>query len=106
MRVYVAGPMTGYPELNEPAFRKAQTYIESLGHEAVVPHDLHPVEDWNSNPQQIVLDDVKGLLSCQRIFMLRGWELSKGAKAEHAIAVWLDMSIWYQTQPTQEVTLT
>jgi len=36
------------------------------------------------------------LMLCTHIYMLRGWERSKGARAEHAVAVWIGLEIMYQ----------
>ena len=36
------------------------------------------------------------LVDCDAIYMLRGWENSKGARAEHAVAVWVGLDIMYQ----------
>jgi hypothetical protein len=36
------------------------------------------------------------LIDSDAIYMLRGWEQSKGARAEHAVAVWIGLEIIYQ----------
>jgi len=39
MRIYIAGPMTGLPEFNYPAFNAAAEYLRSLGHHVENPAD-------------------------------------------------------------------
>ena len=104
-RLYIAGPMTGYPSCNLDAFNTAEKYwrmqdfdvcnpatkqgedLEGMtGHEPLLPDDL----------KKIVKQDLEMLQSCTHIYMLRGWEKSVGARAEHAVAVWLGLHITYQ----------
>ena len=40
MRIYISGPMTGKPDLNEPLFRSTEKRLRELGHEVFNPCDL------------------------------------------------------------------
>jgi hypothetical protein len=40
MKVYLAGPMTGYPRWNFDAFDEAARQLRSDGHDVVSPHEL------------------------------------------------------------------
>ena len=42
MKLYIAGPMTGYVNFNRPAFKDAQLTLVAMGHEAFNPGD-HPM---------------------------------------------------------------
>ena len=65
-----------------------------MGHEPVnpfnngVPDDAH----W----RQHMLADISMLLSCDYIYMLHGWELSKGAKLELDVASSCGIGVLYQ----------
>ena len=48
------------------------------------------------NLKEIARRDVDAIFQCEMIYMLRGWENSKGARAEHALANWIGLEIIYQ----------
>jgi len=97
---YIAGPMTGLPEHNYPAFFEAEEQIK-----AVFPHLVL------KNPARTEFDDggVVGslsqteylktgfdlLLDCDAIFLLPGWTRSSGAKAELQLALALQLKVYY-----------
>lgn len=111
--VYVAGPMRGIKYFNFPAFDAAKAELESQGFEVMSPADLdrsagfdpeilggdHDWTDLNScdfSLMDAIDRDVEALKRCDAIYMLRGWERSKGAKAEKALAEWMGLEVLYQ----------
>lgn len=107
-RIYVAGPMTGKPDFNFTAFHVASINLEEQGWEAVNPAQLdydagYSLERLNKlTPAEFqeflkgaVKRDLAALQTCQAIAMLPGWEKSKGAKAELAVAQWLGLDEVY-----------
>lgn len=85
-RIYISGPISGY-DLDErrKTFRQAANYLSILGLEPVNPFD-------NGLDQPGVLEqhmraDLQELLSCDCIYMLHGWEKSRGARLELDVAV-------------------
>ena len=104
-KVYIAGPMTGYDQFNKPAFMEAEEMLSPLFDvfNPAVEQEFKDLEECNGfeplTPEELkrtVRKDLEGLMDCDEIFMLKGWERSTGARAEHAVAVWLDMGISYQ----------
>lgn len=89
MRIYISGPMTGWPELNKPAFMAAAEALQAVGFEVVNPvHNGMPDSaEWHQHMRA----DIKMLMDCEGIAMLDGWHLSKGARLEHDIASRLGM---------------
>lgn len=89
-RVYIAGPMTGYPELNYPAFASAAERLRANGFEVVSPAELNPItEEYRAAMRK----DIIALVDCDFICLLDGWEKSKGATLEHHIATVLDLTV-------------
>lgn len=90
MRVYIAGPMTGYPERNYPAFEEAARVLRESGSDVVSPHELECEQDsW----QAWMIVDIKAMLDCDMIVTLDGWEKSKGASLEVHIGKALDKPV-------------
>lgn len=82
-KVYIAGPMTGYPELNYPAFTAAAEYLRKVGFEVVSPAELNPIETGYVDAMK---NDIIALLECDHICFLDGYEKSRGATLERHIA--------------------
>ena len=100
-RIYIAGPMTGLQDLNREEFRKAVDFIWEALKETAIGFNPHQVADmlgWDERtPVKTIASTLLGdLIDCDAIYMLRGWEQSNGARAEHAVAVWIGLEIMYQ----------
>lgn len=91
MKLYIAGPMTGLPELNFPEFERVTQRLRALGHEVVSPHEVCP--DKTMLWCDAMKKDIVVLLDCDGLVRLKGWECSKGASLEHHIAQQLDMYV-------------
>lgn len=84
-KVYISGAIAHH-DLDErkAAFSHAARWLELNGYEAVNPFENGLPDDahWREHMRA----DVALLVGCDRIYMLRGWELSKGAKLELDVA--------------------
>ncbi|GJH14992.1 DUF4406 domain-containing protein [Caballeronia novacaledonica] len=91
MKLYIAGPMTGSPELNFPAFHAVAARLRALGFEIVNPAevDVGPNLTWLA----CMRADIKLLVDCDGIALLPGWEQSPGATVEHTIARGLGLRV-------------
>ncbi len=118
--IYISGPMTGYEYFNFEAFDKASHKFKEMGYKVINPAQIardmkfDPTElsddwNWNTMPEDISLDTIKGLIidelrnTCNAVYMLQGWTHSSGAKAEHALAEWLGYEIIYQQPQDAEI---
>ena len=84
-KLYLSGPISGLDiEHAREAFARAQEQMEQQGWEVVNPMDNGvPVEaPWEEH----LAADIIALLDCKAVAMLPGWENSRGARLENAIA--------------------
>lgn len=90
-RIYIAGPMTGIPLLNFPAFHAEAAKLRAKGFEVVNPAEVNP--DHAIPWAQCMRRDIAELVTCDAIRLLQGWESSKGATLEHHIAERLELRV-------------
>lgn len=93
-RIYVAGPMTGLPDHNIPAFRAATKALRAEGLVVVDPSrrgSSIPGWGWIDYMRSALLD----LVPCDEIALLPGWEKSSGARLEFHVATALGMKVRY-----------
>lgn len=89
--LYVAGPMTGIPEYNYPAFDSAAAQLVSAGYACLNPARRGVVEGWEwSDYLRMALRDVT---QATGVALLGGWETSRGALLEIHVANALDMRV-------------
>jgi hypothetical protein len=82
-RLYVSGPMSGYPDSNYPAFYLAADMLQGYGYETVNPAD---VGAEGGQYTDLLKKDILLLLDCEGVAVLEGWWASRGAQAEVGIA--------------------
>lgn len=101
--IYIAGPMSGYPQFNFPAFFRTEQLLRDdgwevfnpaaksqeadLDKEAVVTGDAKKALAEGFDFRKCYLWDVTKVIEADAIYMLKGWQYSPGACGEHAVAV-------------------
>lgn len=91
IRLYIAGPMTGYDQLNYPAFMKAAADLRAAGYDVVNPAEINAVHPqcWET----CMRADIQQLMTCDGIAYLNGHEKSKGASIEVKLGHDLNMVV-------------
>jgi hypothetical protein len=92
MRVYIAGPMTGRPQFNYPAFHQAAALLRAAGHIVINPAE-NPAPACGSWLGYMRMS-VAQVASVDCLVMLPGWPLSKGARIEYLLAKLLGLVIY------------
>jgi len=115
-KCYIAGPMQGYEEFNFPKFYSIERKLRMRGWSTFNParkdeekfgkgvfknNTTGSVEEAENATGFSLRDALKMDLGwiCDEatdIYMIKGWEHSKGAKTEHALAVALGLDIHYE----------
>lgn len=100
--IYLAGPMSGIPQFNFPAFDEAARRLRAKGHRIVSPAELddesvrslamaspdgRPTDDLPSWGQMLARDVRIVADHCSGIALLPGWSKSRGAKLEAYVAI-------------------
>lgn len=98
LRIYIAGPMSGIPDLNFPAFHAKAAELRAAGYVAINPAEINggadeqiataamSPEELAAHWQKCMRKDITALCTCDGIAMLDGWTKSRGATLEHHVA--------------------
>lgn len=84
-KVYISGAIAHYDMAErKEAFSDAEMRLRGMGFNPVNPfkNGLPDEAHWREHMRA----DIRLLLDCEYIYMLQGWELSKGAKLELDVA--------------------
>jgi hypothetical protein len=87
MKIYLSGPMSGIPEYNAPAFAAYAEKYRARGWEVVSPPELD-VDHNDFAYESCIKRDMRVLVDAgiQALYMLPGWQKSKGANLEKLLA--------------------
>ena len=112
MKVYIAGPIAGHHDLNRQAFADAAAYFRGRGDEVVDPHEVAPHHHDGPCPERgyfpghhesghtssccFMRTDMAAMLTCDAIYLLRGWEHSRGARDEFNAAAAAGLRIIFE----------
>jgi hypothetical protein len=110
MRLYLAGPMRGYPEFNHPAFNAAAAALRHAGHEVFNPAendrvngidtaglkgDLGELASFGTSIRVLLGQDLAWITgTADGVVVLPGWERSLGVRAEVATASAIGIPVW------------
>ena len=92
-RIYVAGPMTGLPDFNYPAFNEAERALTERGHDVV-----NPARAWDGDTATAKWSDymrrgITDICTAEAVALLPGWRESRGATLEHHVATTLGLVV-------------
>jgi hypothetical protein len=98
-RVYVAGPMSGLADMNYPAFNDAAARLRAKGWHVENPaENPDPHVDASCHWTAYMRMGISQLMTCHAIYLLPGWQQSKGASLEYLIAQRLGLQVMHHHQ--------
>lgn len=86
MRVYISGKITGTADYLS-RFDSAEKYLEQQGYSVVNPAWINFQMPRDTTHEQYMTVSLALLSTCDKMYMLRGWETSKGANMERDYAI-------------------
>jgi hypothetical protein len=118
MIIYLAGPMSNnehasYENYNFDEFDRVRDELKILGHHPISPADIDRLfEGWDKYPPadfdptredvaRFMRRDQNAIEGADAIYMMEGWEHSKGARDEFAHAEFLGKKIMYEIERIQ-----
>jgi hypothetical protein len=109
VKIYLAGPMRGIPYFNHEAFRSGAAFLRLKGHEVFNPVEsseaMYGPEIYRNSPhgdetlagidgRKVFFADLEYICKeAEAVALLQGWEKSKGATAERAVALALGLKL-------------
>lgn len=108
MRLYLAGPMRGIPEWNFPAFDAAEEEWSAYNHQVFNPAKIATAYGYGPHNcrgeeqdhlRHVIRSDIECIMMCDAVALLPGWENSRGATVEVALAHFLGLPLLDATKP-------
>ena len=111
-RVYIAGPMRGIKNDNHEEFDRIEKMWKEAGHIPVSPaYMARALGKGNGNfesddafMRQVMIIDTVVICNCDAIALMKGWETSRGATMELALAQSIGLEV-YMAESIEKVTL-
>lgn len=101
MTIYLSGAMSGRPNHNYDAFDLTEVGLRDLGFEVVSPAQIGRLcgVDEYTNPTKamikvLLISDLTALADCDAVYLLPGWEESRGVDIEVRFARYFGIPVF------------
>ena len=97
-KIYISGPITGVLQ-STLRFKEAERWLKNEGHKVINPMDIEDPDPITETQQDTwvyyMKEALKLLVTADYIYMMEGWEKSKGARLEFWVATELNIPVHY-----------
>lgn len=97
--IYISGKISGLaPDYAIYAFTEAEEELKAIGFKKIINPLLLKHKKYFENEEWVsfMRTDIKALMDCTHIYMLKNWKTSTGAIIEHDLANNLGIEVIYQ----------
>lgn len=92
--IYIAGPMTGLPDFNYEAFHEAAAQLAGEAPDAEIINPAENFEGEQGLPYEVYIrKSIEQVLTATELYVLPGWERSRGARLEVLVAQMLGLDV-------------
>lgn len=95
MRVYISGAITGTDDYME-RFARAEGMLADAGYSVINPAAVNAMLPQDMTYEEYMAHDMFLMDMCDAVYMLAGWEQSRGANREYGYALAKDYVIWME----------
>ena len=98
-RIYISGPISGHDmEERKKEFSRVKAMLEGKGYEV-----FNPMENGlpqSSSTADHMRADIRALLECDEIYMMRRWNHSAGCQTELLVALAVGLKVAFELKET------
>jgi hypothetical protein len=102
-KIYIAGPMTGLPGYNYAKFNAWAEHFRLCGWDVANPAEIGAkfgtADEINADKrllEAVMAAEIEELATCDAVFLLNGWQRSRGSRKELEAALSRDLEIILQ----------
>lgn len=96
-RIYISLPINGYDiDERKDTAMKMEVKLRGRGYDVFNPLGNGWVDGLTTN--EYMKHDLKSLLTCDTIFLMKGWNRSAGCHTEFCVATACGMDVWFEEQ--------
>lgn len=92
MKIYISGQISGKEDYKQ-VFESVEKELSGQGFDVVNPCKLP--HDHDKSYESYMKEDIRAMLDCDVIYLIRGWQESPGATLEYEVASKCGLHIMY-----------
>ena len=96
-KIYISGQITGLSQAEaEKLFDQAETQLKGIEPQSIAINPMKIEHNHDKSWLNFMKQDIKALMDCDAIYLLKNWQSSKGAMVEYQLAQALGYQVIHQ----------